>query len=284
MSNKQSGTGRLPRNFHRTFKPERHYINALMRFAASGKSGDLQAIAGETGIPMGSSSGKAPAIIDYCRGMRLIKLAPGPEKSSIKVPELTEFGRVLLLEDPFLKLPISQWLSHFNLCNSITGADVWYQVFFHGAQALGQKFDRDRLETHLKIIYGPQSERLIGPIIGMYEDEAAFKLCGALKGGDGLILKNPAPVLDELCRGYGAWILQLINDFFPGQQQVSVTDLDKVAGWRIIPGWSVSSAMTVLEILEQKAMVTVDRHMEPWLIQPTIAVDEAWRNVYSDMI
>ena len=41
----------------------------MLRFAAAGKSGDYREIASETGIPMGNSSGKVPAIIDYCRGM-----------------------------------------------------------------------------------------------------------------------------------------------------------------------------------------------------------------------
>jgi len=65
---------RLPRNFHKTFKPERQYITAMLRFAASGQEGNCQFIAASTGIPTGSSSGKVPAILDYCRGMGLIRL------------------------------------------------------------------------------------------------------------------------------------------------------------------------------------------------------------------
>ena len=55
---------RLPRNFHKTFKPERQYIHAMLRFAASGQEGDYQSIAAATGIPTGVSSGKVPAILD----------------------------------------------------------------------------------------------------------------------------------------------------------------------------------------------------------------------------
>jgi hypothetical protein len=284
MSKKKAVIKRLPRNFHKTFKPERHYINAMLKYAAAGKSGDLQAIASETGIPMGDSSGKAPAILDYCRGMGLMTVASKSEGTTIKVPELTAFGRIVLLEDPFLKTPISQWLAHFNLCNPKTGAEVWYQVFFFGAQALGHRFERNQLESHLKLVFDTQGKKIIGPLIGMYEDEAAFKVCGALSGVKDIISKKPAPVFDELGRGYGAWILQLISDFLPGQQQVSVTDLDKLTGWKTIPGWSVSSALHLLEIIEQKAILTVDRHMDPWLIQPVMTPEEAWRNVYADMI
>lgn len=45
---------RLPRNFHNsTFKPERQYIHAMLRSAASGRQGDYQDRAAATGIPMG---------------------------------------------------------------------------------------------------------------------------------------------------------------------------------------------------------------------------------------
>ena len=284
MTKKQNLTHRLPRNFHKTFKPERHYINSMLRFAASGKSGNYQEIASSTGIPMGTSSGKVPAILDYCRGMGLIRLISGSERSSVKNTELTNFGRIILLEDPFLKSPISQWLAHFHLCSPRIGADVWYQIFCKNVQALGKQFERSQLDSHLKLVYGSQSSKLVGPLIGMYEDDAAFKICGALSQSNGFVSKKEAPVFDELGRGYGAWILQLISDFFPKQQQVVVTDLDKVSGWRTIPCWSVSSVFNLLEILEKKDMIIVDRHMDPWLIQPSMTVEDAWRKIFDDMI
>jgi hypothetical protein len=275
---------RLPRNFHKTFKPERQYINAMLRYAASGKSGDSQTISSSTGIPTGVSSGKVPAILDYCRGMGLIRLAVGSEHSAIKHPELTSFGRIVLLDDPFLKCSISQWIAHFNLCSPLSGADVWCHTFFWGAQTLSRTFSREQLESHLSLIYGIRKSGLIGPLIGMYEDQASFKLCGALSESGREITRRSAPITEELGRGYGAWLLQMIADHFPKQEQVSLTNLDKVAGWKTIPGWTISSFFDLLELLERKALISVDRQMEPWLIQPKISVDEAWRNIYIDMI
>ena len=180
---------RLPRNFHKTFKPERRYLNAMLRYAASGQEGDHQAIAAATGIPTGASSGKVPAILDYCRGMGLLRLV-GTERSAVKKPDLTPFGRIVLLEDPYLKTNVSQWIAHFNLCSPATGADVWYGVFCGGSQGLGMSFTRAALEEHLSATYGVDKGGLIGPLVGMYEDEAAFKLCGALSETvDGAILR-----------------------------------------------------------------------------------------------
>jgi hypothetical protein len=172
MSRESVQSKRLPRNFHKTFKPERHYINAMLHFAASGQTGNFQEISSETGIPMGKSSGKVPAILDYCRGMGLVSLSSSSERSSQKTPGLTPFGRVVLLEDPFLKCEVTQWVAHFNMCNPIYGADAWYHTFFVGSQALGNKYNRRELEDYLRLVYGPTQKNVIGPLVGMYEDEA----------------------------------------------------------------------------------------------------------------
>ena len=274
---------RLPRNFHKTFKPERQYINAMLRYAASGQKGDCQAIAAGTGIPTGASSGKVPAILDYCRGMGLIQLT-GPGRSAVKAPELTPFGRTVLLEDPYLKTAVSQWIAHLNLCSPVTGADVWYHTFFAGTQALGMSFARTKLESHLSVVFGVEKNGLIGPLIGTYEDEAALATCGALSEMDAWIARRPAPIEPELALGYGAWMLQLVAGHFPKQRQIAITDLDDAAGWRTIPGWDIPALMRVLDLVERKGLIEVDRHMEPWLISPKASPEATWGRIYDDML
>ena len=272
---------RLPRNFHKTFKPERQYINAMLRFA--GQEGDYQTIAGITGIPTGSSSGKVPAILDYCRGMGLLTLE-NKARTAVKRPELTSFGRTVLLEDPFLKEGITQWIAHLNLCSPITGADVWYQVFFRGAKTLGTSFKREELEQHLSLVYQTEGGGLVGPLVGMYEDEAAFAQCGVIKERNGVIRRSAAPIDREFGFGFGAWILQLMGDHFPKSKQVSLAELDEAAGWRTIPGWDIPNLNRVLQILEQKGIVEVDRHMEPWLLRAKTSASEAWSKIYDGLI
>jgi hypothetical protein len=274
---------RLPRSFHKTFKPERQYIHAMLRFAASGREGDYQEIAAATGIPTGTSSGKVPAILDYCRGMGLVRLV-GPDRSSVKKPDLTPFGRVVLLEDPYLKLGVSQWIAHLNLCSPLTGADVWYQTFFAGTQSLGMTFERTKFESHLSLIYGVEKSGLIGPLIGTYEDEASFKVCGALTETSGTVQRKIAPVSEEMALGYGAWILQLMGTHFSKLRQIPITDLDMAAGWRTIPGWDISNLQRALEMMVRKGLVEVDRHMEPWLIIPATDADQTWKHIYDDLL
>jgi len=275
---------RLPRNFHKTFVPERQYINAMLRFAASGQAGNYQEISAVTGIPTGKSSGKVPAILDYCRGMGLIKLA-GNARSAEKRPELTPFGRIVFLEDPHLKERVTQWIAHLNLCGVLTGADAWYQTFFAGNQVLGMRFLRSMLEEHLSLVYNSNRKGIIGPIIRMYEDEAAFHACGALsEDAAGSVVRQPAPIAEEFGFAYGAWILQLVADHFPKASQITLTDLDRQAGWKSIPGWNIDESHRVIDMLERKGIVAVDRQMNPWIIRPRAAAGEIWERMYEDLI
>ena len=283
MTAKNQATGRLPRNFHRTFMPERQYIHAMLRFAASGKSGDYQEICAQTGIPTGTSSGKVPAILDYCRGMGLVELG-GESRSATKQPLLTPFGRIVLLEDPHMKERVTQWTAHLNLASPLTGADVWYQTFFPGTQSLGMRFPRAKLEQHLSLIYGTQRSGLIGPLIRMYEDDASLRACRALAENDGVVERASAPLTDEFGRAYGAWILQLLDSHFPERRQVTVTDLDVQAGWRTIPGWGIAELQRALQLVERKGLVSVDRHMDPWILRPVSGATESWAQIYDDLI
>jgi hypothetical protein len=208
----------------------------------------------------------------------------GPERSAVKRPELTPFGRVVLLEDPYLKLPQTQWLAHFNLCSPLTGADAWYHTFLLGADALGGSFDRAQIERHLSLVYGVEQAGLIGPMIGTYEDEAAFRTCGALSESSGTIRRKTAPVSEDMARSYGTWILGLVAAHFPKARQVAVTELDRAGGWHRIPGWDLASRQRVLELVVRKGLVDVDRHMEPWLITPAADLDQAWKRIFEDIL
>lgn len=280
--NKKPNITRLPRNFHMTFKPERQYINALLRYAASGEEGDYQRISDITGIPTGKSSGKVPSTLDYCIGMGLITIAE--IRKAIKKPELTNFGRIILLEDPYLKTEISQWICHLNLCNREQGADAWHHVFWSGFHSLGISFSREELEAMLRSIYGKSTRGLIGPLVSMYEDEASFKLCGALSETDQMINRKDSPLKDEMIRGYGAWLIHACERYFPKQQQVSITEIEQNTGWLTITGWMGRDMSTALDLMERKGIVRVDRNMNPWIISPLHSAKEAYNKMFDDMI
>lgn len=215
--------------------------------------------------------------------MGLIKLAR-TERPTVRKPELTPFGRTVLLDDPYLKTGISQWIAHLNLCSPLTGADVWYRVFFMGTDVLGMTFGRTALNSYLSLELGASKKGLCGPLIGMYQDEASFKLCGALAESSKIITRSHAPVDEEYGSAYGAWILQLMEDHYPNQGQVSTAELDSRAGLRTIPGWKIGDLHRVLARVEFKGLIEVDRHMEPWLIRRRTTAEAAWKQIFDDLL
>ena len=120
----------------------------MLSFAAAEKDGTLPEISAKTGIPMGKSSGKTPAILDYCCGMGLITLSS--KNGAVKSPRLTSFGRVVFLEDKFLKQPLTQWLAHIHLCRPDAGAEAWFLTFVKGRKILGDSFNQEQLESFLR--------------------------------------------------------------------------------------------------------------------------------------
>lgn len=274
---------RLKRNFHKTFIPERQYINAILNFSASRGVGNYQEIASQTDIPMGESSGKVPAILDYCKGMGLIDLSNSHNKG-IKKPELTTFGRTVFLNDPFLKEGITQWITHFNLCDPISGADVWYHCFLKGFRVLGMSFSIEDIKKYISIIYETNRTNIVSPMIRMYQDDSSFKKCNVLQQENNLIFRKIAPITNDYGLVYGAWILELMKKHFSNRNQISITELEVQAGWLSITGWDLSGAATALELIQRKGLIEVDRTMKPWLLRALKDNHEAWKEIYNDMI
>lgn len=272
---------RLARNFHRTFKPERGYLSALLRYAAAGKSGSLEEISRHTGIPTGASSGKVRPAIEYCAGMGLLR----PQKTTASYAfSMTSFGSAVLAEDPFLSNPVTQWLAHLQLCHPRRGADLWYQVFVEGMETLGMDFNRPSLERHLRAVYAAEGRNPIGPIIGAYTDEAAFKAAGVLTEKDDQIHRAAAPLSTESRRGYAAWLAQLLADFFPRAHNIPITDWERVCGWKRATGWHPSIAADMLAEAEHLGVLAVDRHMNPWLVDLRRSPDDVWKKIFDDML
>lgn len=273
---------RLPRNFHKSFIPERRFIHALLRFAASGGAGTIQEIAQATGIPTGISSGKVAPTLDYCRGMGLLTIPEG--RSAIKKPNLTPFGRVVLLEDPYLKAEITQWIAHLNLCGEEGGAEVWHQTFWNGTARLGPSFERDVLENWLATACEANPGSLIGPLVSMYQEDASFARCGALAENGKEITRRTMPVRSEFAWGYAAWVLLALERTVRQGEQATIPQLEKACGWRTLTGWSLADTERVLLLAERKGALSVDRHMQPWILKAKIPATEGWRLLYSDMI
>lgn len=270
----------LPINFHRTFVPERRLIGALLHYAALGKQGTYHEIADETGIPMGESTGKVPAIVDYARGMGLVALAE--EKGAVKRPLLTPLGRVVYSEDRYLGEKLTQWIAHMNLCRGDIGAQAWRSAFADGRRVLGGSFTRQQLENYLIAIFGPGHDRT-GPLVRAYTDDAALGRAGVLACSGDLVERRRAPVLETYATAYSAFVLVLIEACFPSQTQLTIADLEERTLWFDSCLWEQDDIERVCHLLEGKGLVAVDRQMRPWILEKRATAEAVWSRIFSDL-
>ncbi len=271
----------LPINFHRTFVPERRLIGALLQYAALGKQGTYQEIGEETGIPMGKSTGKVPAVLDYARGMGFVELA-GDVKGACKKPALTALGRVVYSQDRYLGQRLTQWIAHINLCRSDIGAQAWRSTFADGRRVLGGSFTREQLERYLTGVFGPGNGRT-GPLIRTYTDEAALGRAGVLAVSGDSVERRKAPLLESYAAAYSAVLLELMEGHFPSETQVTMQDLEERTRWFDTCFWSQEDVEQVCLLLDRKGLVAIDRQMRPWIVEKRATAESAWPRIYDDI-
>lgn len=285
MAAKKQKPDRLAKNFHRTFIPERQYLGELLKYAADGGEYEIRKIADATGIPTGASSGKSIPTTDYCRGMGLVSLVKPATKDADPTLALTPFGRIVFLEDKFFKEPFTQWLAHLHLCNEWRGADTWFYLFCESAPVFGNRAAADDVMKWISpLLGGKDPETAVSPTVRMYADEASFADCGAIARENGDLVRAVAPVRPEFAVGYAAWLAESMELAGRGNGQVSVDELEAQAGFRRISGWSQSEMQEVLELLERKRLVDVDRHMHPWLVRFLHPSDSLWNRLYEEFL
>ena len=156
-------------NFALTFKPEKQYIGCLLKIAERAQPMSTKQISLETGIPMGTSSGKVVPHIDYCKFMGLIDYER--IDSNTYQLSLTPLGEVVLDEDPGIKEELSLILLHSMLVRNIEGAPIWDEMYhkifpkYHGTISIEDAINE------LNIIYDNKvTKKNFAPFISSYED------------------------------------------------------------------------------------------------------------------
>lgn len=276
----EADSGRLSKNFHKTFIPERRFLQALLEFAASDGKGTIQEISRATGIPTGESSGKVAPTLDYCRAMGLVSL---PEaRTSMKQPQLTAFGRAVFLNDAFFLNEMTQWLAHLNLCSRKGGAEMWFRVFWEGTVRLGPSFTREGLLESVTFWTGAANWRVVAPLVRMYQEDASFSKCGALREENKTLSRRKMPVCPDFASGYACWILAAMESIPGYAGQVTVNQLEDACGLTQLTGWTQAEVEEILNVLSRRGALSVDRHMRPWILRGNISSNEAWKRLYEN--
>ena len=185
----------------------------------------------------------------------------------------------MLLEDPYLKLK-SRMLAHLNLWEKPEQKSVSNSGM---VQHVGPVL-KGKLENWLASICNTKNGGLIGPLISMYQEDASFAICGALTENGKQISRHTMAIHSEFVWGYAAWLLSTIERIAPHGEQVTLPQIEKACGWRILTGWTSADSDRALSLIERKGAISIDRHMQPWILRAKESAANAWRLLFSDMI
>ncbi len=290
-------TAPLPLNFPQTFLPDRRLLAKLLPFVANNGSGDKEVISTETGIPTGKSTGKVNPMIYYAQGMNLISASKA--EGEIWQLGLTDMGKVIMQEDPFLSELQTLWLLHLMLCRRYglmlpaRGiADPWFALFSDSSFRLGRCFTQTDSLAFLKERHGDESKgylkSLSGVVLRSYLEETCFGNMVALQqeknGKEPRFVRQSAPTETSFFPVYAAGFYQIWDELFPGETQLSLTDFSVQTGFFNVLGWNEATVMRWLEWLVDEGLIQMDRHTGTAMLLRLSETEPVLDQIYSGLV
>lgn len=285
----------LPLNAAQTFLPDRRLLGLLLRFAANGGSGDKEAIAAETGIPTGKSTGKVTPMIHYGRGMGLIS---GTNASGVWQLGATALGREVLREDPFLSEPQTLWLLHLMLCRRwgqgvpATGvADAWFSLFAEGRFLLGTRFTDAAFHQALIRRHGAKGylKGLSTLVPRMYIERACFGEANILttsedQAGQSVYVREPAPLEKASFPAYALFLFVVWDELFGADKQLAFDELARETRLLALLGWDDAQVARWLDWMVGKGLVQLDRYTGTAVLLRLVDTPRVVDGLYSELV
>jgi len=277
-----SDNNRLPVSFHNTFIPELRFISALMKLSdGTHDSMDIYEISSITGIPTGESSGKVEPHIRYSVAMQLIR----SEKNNKKyILELSDIGKLIFLEDPYLSEDLSLWWLHLNLCNKYSGAETWYQTFIGSTRVLGEEFNKNGLDAFLNSKMNSAINNVSGAMLRMYDELASFKSIRALeKKENNIIKRNSAPLNNSYIVLYAYLVLKEWEYLFPNRDQLTLEEFNLSQFFELL-FWDKFKIHECLEMLSNKEFIRFDLSLGKPVLQKLRSSFDILSSIYENLL
>lgn len=267
---------KLANNFHLTFEPDRLSLSSLLKFISENDSSSVQEIVTATGIPSGKSSGKVIPFLKYLSGMGLIEYSGTMDCLSFNI---TVLGNVVLEEDPLMTLNTTQWILHANMCNTIYGPDIWIAFFQNWKTFEVRDVGRFAKNNHIE-------RKKFTPLLNMYLNENCFSYSNIIKRGEQSdhYTRTEAPLISEFLPVYSALCIYLMDSVFKNKTQISIIEFERDTNFSSIFGWDIEKQEQVYEKIASLGYIKINSLVSPKCIQPLISVDEAWKNIYMNVL
>jgi hypothetical protein len=267
-------------NFHQTFAPEREAIAQLVRLASQNSNFlSKEEISNITSIPTGGSSGKVIPHILYSEAMGLItyQLERGKYRFS-----LTDLGRVIVQEDPYIIENITMWICHYNIARKSSKAQLWAYIFNSFVKITGLKAKKEVLAAGVNKHFN--TEVNLTPFRSCYTADKSFSSIQILQfEGDEIrfIPHNIDPMYKYV---YAYQLLKDWEDICSNDSEITIEFLINELGYGNPYLWSEKSILAVLEMLSEERIVLLNKQLNPLTIVKQASSTELLNKLYSLLI
>lgn len=270
--------------FHETFQPEAGYLAKILGLASNNYSGSKFEISEKTGIPTGKQKGKVEPHIKYAAFMGLLSYACEKGKYQIS---LTDLGREVYVQDPYLHETLTKWLCHYGISRKEYGAPQWSFLIHDG---------------NLGFIQGISPERIMSQASSIFEsnvtfDEAFSVLRRSYMNGffaelhyltveedSGEYHFIESYEKDEFLYLYAYAILNNWDARFPDQSEITVLELMEDLSFGKQFGLTDDSVGEVLEKLSEEGIIAINRQLYPATMIRTSTVNQVIPLLYSKLL
>jgi len=267
---------KLQLNFNMTFSPDRLSLSRLLMYLERNENSSIEDIKVNTGITNGKQTGKVRPYVEYLSGMGLIEYEFDNKQFHVTV---TDFGKVVIDEDPQMSMHLTQWICHAFMCDLKYGNDVWIAFFNNW-----NKLENRSVETISEMVNIDKVK--FTPLLNMYCKEECYGYSKIIENDESTnsYVRNSAPLISENYPAYGAILIYLLKEYFPKKEQVGIFDFETNTGFSNRFGWDINEAEHVYSALAGLGYIKINALVSPKCIQGLVNLDYVWENLYSEIL
>ena len=274
-------------NFHKSFKPERSLLCSLLQNLINCSGKNVQEISKITGIPTGKSSGKVVPTICYLEYMGLITEHINNNKYIL---DYTDLGKSVLSEDPGLMEELTLLLIHCMLLRKNSGAELWNYIVCKLMPKYHGQISKTLLEKEIQIHF--EKNVNLSPFNGTYTSLLSnLRLLDITNDSYSMKAHSLNPDYSYL---YGLVLYNYWTDWINGltveekdSKKASANELTAIqleeVGFRYPFGWTEHEEYRVLEQLQDKGVITLNRQMVPFTLRKGLAEKDIIGLLYSEL-
>ena len=269
--------------FHETFQPEITYISKIMELASNDFVGSKFDISDATGIPTGKQKGKVEPHIKYAKFMGLINFMYSKGIYSLT---LTNIGKEVILQDPYLHDDLTCWICHYFMARKKLGAPQWSYLIHDAHPGFGESISQEKVYINATRwcdeTLDNMSKRVFSPVKSSYTD-GFFEKLNFLQWNDYIEFNEQHENFDLIFL-YALALIDSWNIVFPDKPEITIYELKDELGFDKIFGFNEEECNYVIDSMAYEGVIKVNRQLFPPTIIRTSNIDNIVSELYSRLL